>query len=110
MRPISIALAVALLCVSGFHSHAQDWPSKPVHLVSPFAPGGSSDIVARLIAGELTSRLHQQFYVENRGGAGGLIGSALVAHAAPDGETFLISSIGTHVTSPATAGLPPGSR
>jgi tripartite-type tricarboxylate transporter receptor subunit TctC len=106
MRQISVALAIALLCAIGAPAHAQNWLSKPVRLVSPFAPGGSSDIIARLIAGELSTRLHQQFYVENRDGAGGLIGSALVAHAAPDGETFLISSIGTHVTSPATSANP----
>jgi tripartite-type tricarboxylate transporter receptor subunit TctC len=85
---------------------AQGWPTHPVRIVSPFAPGGSSDTMGRLIAEQLGARLHQQFYVENRGGAGGLIGSAVVANAAPDGYTFLISSIGTHVIAPLTSANP----
>jgi tripartite-type tricarboxylate transporter receptor subunit TctC len=80
-----------------------DWPKKPVRIVSPFAPGGSSDTLGRIIAENLSQRLNQQFFIENRGGAGGLIGSALVANAAPDGYTFLISSIGTHVIAPVTS-------
>jgi tripartite-type tricarboxylate transporter receptor subunit TctC len=99
---LSFATMFCALWAGSLPAAAQDWPAKPVRLVSPFAPGGSSDILGRLIAEQLSARLHQQFYVENRGGAGGLIGSALVANAAADGTTFLISSIGTHVTAPAT--------
>jgi tripartite-type tricarboxylate transporter receptor subunit TctC len=108
--PLAIALcalAFGALALADGSAQAQDWPAKPVRIVSPFAPGGSSDILGRLIAEQLTNRLRQQFFVENRGGAGGLIGSALVANAAPDGATFLISSIGTHVTAPATSDNPP---
>ena len=94
-------------CGGDLPTQAQDWPAKAVRIVSPFAPGGSSDILGRLIAERLSDRLRQQFYVDNRGGAGGLIGSALVANAAPDGTTFLLSSIGTHVTAPATSDNPP---
>jgi len=93
-------------CVFGVPVHAQDWPKKPVRIVSPFAPGGGSDVMARILADSLSQRLHQQFFVENRGGAGGLIGSAYVANAAPDGYTFVISSIGTHVIAPATSASP----
>ncbi len=82
---------------------AADWPDKPVRIVSPFAPGGSSDTVGRILAEHLSERLHQQFFIENRGGAGGLIGSSAVANAPADGTTFLISSIGTHVTAPSTS-------
>jgi tripartite-type tricarboxylate transporter receptor subunit TctC len=82
---------------------AQEWPARPVRIVSPFAPGGSSDTMGRVIAEQLSGQLARQFYVENRGGAGGLIGSAVVANAAADGYTFLISSIGTHVIAPLTA-------
>jgi tripartite-type tricarboxylate transporter receptor subunit TctC len=106
MSRLCFAVLLCAACVASLPAHAQDWPAKPVRIVSPFAPGGSSDILGRLIAERLSERLRQQFYVENRGGAGGLIGSALVAHAAPDGSTFLISSIGTHVTAPATSENP----
>ena len=97
-------IAAAAICVLTLATaaQAQDWPSKAVRVVSPFAAGGSSDTVARIITDDLSERLHQQFYVENRGGAGGLIGSAAVANSPADGYTFLISSIGTHVFGPLT--------
>jgi tripartite-type tricarboxylate transporter receptor subunit TctC len=104
---LSFAVLLCAVGPAGLPAQAQDWPDKPVRIVSPFAPGGSSDILGRLIAERLSERLRQQFYVENRGGAGGLIGTALVANAVPDGATFLISSIGTHVTAPATSENPP---
>jgi tripartite-type tricarboxylate transporter receptor subunit TctC len=103
------AVALCLLGLLGVSAAAQesaDWPKKPVRIVSPFAAGGGSDTMARIVAENLGQRLHQQFYVENRGGAGGLIGSAVVANAPPDGYTFLISSIGTHVIAPATSANP----
>jgi tripartite-type tricarboxylate transporter receptor subunit TctC len=105
---IAAATLIALLPVilPGAVAQAQDWPKKPVRIVSPFAAGGSSDTMGRIVAENLSQRLHQQFYIENRGGAGGLIGSALVANAPPDGYTFLISSIGTHVIAPATSANP----
>src|SRR5262245_37604063 len=104
MRPAAITLVAAAMALCGTVAlEAADWPAKPVRVVSPFAPGGTSDTLARLLAGELGERLGQIFFVGNRGGAGGLIGSAAVAAAEPDGSTFLISSIGTHVTSPATS-------
>jgi tripartite-type tricarboxylate transporter receptor subunit TctC len=90
----------------GVPARGQDWPTKPVRIVSPFAPGGGSDVMARILADDLGQRFRQQFYVENRGGAGGLIGSAFVANAAPDGYTFVVSSIGTHVLAPATSTNP----
>lgn len=85
---------------------AQGWPNKPVRIVSPFAPGGSSDTMGRIVAEALTQRMRQSFYIENRGGAGGLIGSAAVANAPPDGYTFLISSIATHMIAPSTSPNP----
>jgi tripartite-type tricarboxylate transporter receptor subunit TctC len=107
-RPIVAAVAGAVLaaCLPAAAANAQDWPRKPVRIVSPFAAGGSSDTMGRIVAENLSQRMHQQFYVENRGGAGGLIGSALVANSPPDGYTFLISSIGTHVIAPATSANP----
>jgi tripartite-type tricarboxylate transporter receptor subunit TctC len=104
---LSVLLGVfAAISMLGAPAHAQDWPRKPVRIVSPFAPGGGSDVMARILADRLSQRLHQQFFVENRGGAGGLIGSAFVANAAPDGYTFVISSIGTHVIAPSTSASP----
>ncbi len=64
---------------------AQDWPARPVRIVAPFAPGGSADTLGRLVAEKLTTRLNQNFVVENRPGAGGVIGSEVVAKAPPDG-------------------------
>src|SRR3981081_63470 len=102
---VGLGLLTAL-CVPGAPASAQDWPRKPVRIVSPFAAGGSSDTMGRIVAENLSQRMGQQFYIENRGGAGGLIGSAAVANAPPDGGTFLISSIGTHVIAPATSANP----
>jgi tripartite-type tricarboxylate transporter receptor subunit TctC len=81
---------------------AQGWPAKPVKIVSPFAPGGSSDTFARILADQLSRKFNRQFFVENRGGGGGVIGSAVVAGADPDGYTLVITSIGSHVIAPAT--------
>jgi len=103
----ALLAALAAICALGAPARAQDWPRKPVRIVSPFAPGGGSDVMARILADNLSRRLHQQFFVENRGGAGGLIGSAFAANAAPDGYTFVISSIGSHVIAPVTSANPP---
>jgi tripartite-type tricarboxylate transporter receptor subunit TctC len=104
---VARAIAAAIACVAfAASAAAQDWPARPVRIVSPFAAGGSSDTMGRIIAQQLGEQLHQSFYVENRGGAGGLIGSGVVANAAPDGYTFLISSIGTHAIAPLTAANP----
>ena len=103
---MAIVGAFVAICLAGVPANAQDWPRKPVRIVSPFAAGGSSDTMGRIVAENLSQRMHQQFYIENRGGAGGLIGSAAVANALPDGTTFLISSIGTHVIAPATSANP----
>ena len=72
---------------------AESYPDKPVRLIVPFPPGGSNDIVGRLIGAELTSRLKQQVVIDNRGGAGGMIGTEIAAHSQPDGYTLLIASV-----------------
>lgn len=95
-------VSVCILLTSCASASAQDWPTRSVRIVSPFAAGGSSDTVGRVIGESLSEKFAQQFVLENRGGAGGLIGSAQVAGAAPDGYTFLIASIGTHVIAPLT--------
>jgi tripartite-type tricarboxylate transporter receptor subunit TctC len=70
-------------------AHAQDWPTKPVKFVSPYPPGGSVDPLARLLAAKLTESFKQQFIVENRTGASGIIGTDYVAKSAPDGYTWV---------------------
>jgi len=83
-----------------FASHAvlaQSWPSKPVRLIVPFAPGGSADTLGRIAAQKLGEQLKVGFVVENRPGAGGALGSELVARAAPDGYTLVVSGIASHV-------------
>ncbi|VCU68310.1 Tripartite tricarboxylate transporter family receptor [Pigmentiphaga humi] len=82
---------------------AQDpWPTRPVKVVVPYAPGGSADTLGRLISRHLSETFKQSFVVENRGGAGGVIGSQMVARAEPDGYTLVVSGIGSHVVAPLT--------
>jgi tripartite-type tricarboxylate transporter receptor subunit TctC len=82
-------LALALAAGISLAATAQDWPSKPVKFVSPYPPGGSVDPLARLLAAKLTDSLKQNFLVENRTGASGIIGTDYVAKSAPDGYTFV---------------------
>jgi tripartite-type tricarboxylate transporter receptor subunit TctC len=81
---------------------AQSYPTKPITLIVPFPPGGSTDIVGRVIAEGLSRELKQPVVVENRGGAGGTVGSAVLSKAAPDGYTLGIGSTSTHAVGPAT--------
>lgn len=83
-----------------------DWPNKPVKVVVPWPAGGSADIVGRLLAERLGAAYKQSFVVENRAGASGMIGSTFVAHADPDGYTFLISGIPSQVVAPAISTAP----
>src|SRR6266700_4485569 len=92
-------LTLALTASVATQAVAQDYPTKPVRLIVPFPPGGSNDVVGRMIAQQLSDRLGKQVVVDNRGGAGGIIGSEVVAKSAPDGYTLLIISI-AHSVSP----------
>ena len=85
---------------------AQTYPAKTVRIVAPFPPGGGTDLFARAIAQRLSAAYGQQFVVDNRSGAGGMIGSDLVAKAPPDGYTLLITSSSTHSISPHLARKP----
>ena len=90
---------VALLALAAvpFSVHAQDtWPSKPVRIVVPFAAGGTSDILARALGEKLQGVLKQTVLIENKAGAGGVIGADSVAKSAPDGYTFLLGTIASH--------------
>jgi tripartite-type tricarboxylate transporter receptor subunit TctC len=79
---------------------AQTWPAKPLRFISPFAPGGGADITSRVIAQKLTEALGQQVLVDNRGGAGGMIGVDLGAKAPPDGYTMVLGTIGPIAINP----------
>src|SRR5262245_40890793 len=94
-------LLLSLFAACAFSpAQAQSWPSKNVVLVATAAPGGGVDFVARLLAQTLSQQLGQSFVVENRGGAGGTIGSSQVSKAAPDGYTLLVCSNGEMTLAP----------
>ncbi len=96
-RCILRAVTVSAIAFSAFAALAQsNWPTKPVRIVVPFAPGGTTDILARAIAPELTRAFGQQFLVDNRGGAGGNLGADIVAKSVGDGYTLLMGTVGTH--------------
>ena len=98
---------LALLAIAvASPSHALDWPTRPVRIVAPSTPGGAADLFGRLVADNLTVLLKQRFYVDNRAGGGGLIGAAFVAHAEPDGYTYVTSSIAYHAIEPAASANP----
>lgn len=97
-RMLCASLLLAGLMTSAV-THAQSWPTRPIRLVVPFAPGGNTDIIARAIAPKMTQDLGQQILIDNRGGAGSTLGTAIVAKAPPDGYTIgMVSS--AHVINP----------
>ncbi len=97
---VSAALILYAL-VMVLPARAETWPTHPVRIVVPYAPGGSADTLGRIAAQALSEALGQQFVVDNKGGAGGLVGSEIVAHAAPDGYTLVVSGIASHIIAPA---------
>src|SRR2546427_13191787 len=94
----SLALLLGLALAGG--AHAQNFPSRPVRVIVPFGPGGSSDVVARIVVDGAAEALGQPLVIENVPGAGGNIGTARVAKAAPDGYTLVECTIGTCAINP----------
>jgi tripartite-type tricarboxylate transporter receptor subunit TctC len=104
MRSIAFALVAILLGADAVA--AADWPSRPVRIVAPATPGGAADTFARTLADNLPDLVGGKFFVENRAGAGGLIGAQVTAAAEPDGHTFMTSSVAYHAIAPAASPNP----
>ena len=100
LRLIAGCVAAAS-CLGRSAAQTDEWPSRPVKIVIPFGPGGTSDRFGRLVATELSKSFKQQFYVENKPGAAGATASAEVARAQPDGYTLVLAGMGPHITGPA---------
>jgi tripartite-type tricarboxylate transporter receptor subunit TctC len=95
LKSISAA-GIAVLLAATATASAQTYPSRPINMLIPFAAGGPTDVLGRVIAARMSEILGQQVVVENVGGAGGMTGSKRVADAAPDGHTFVLGTVGTH--------------
>lgn len=91
-----VLLALLALLAAPLASLAQTYPARPIRLVVPYPPGGSTDLLGRTVAHRMSESMGQNVIVENRGGAGGMLGAELVARAAPDGYTFLLGTGATH--------------
>ena len=108
-RKLPLAILSALLATASLlagSALAQSWPAKPVRILVPFAAGGTSDNLGRIVAQKLADAFKQPFVVENRGGASGSIGSEMVARAAPDGYTLVVSGVASHVVVTALSKVP----
>ena len=100
MPSIRIIAAVGALVAATAPAAAQDWPTRPLTMVVPFAAGGAFDVMGRVFTPRMSESLGQQVIVENIGAAAGIVGTSRVAKAVPDGYTFLLGSVGTHAYNP----------
>ena len=102
-------IALVALSASATHAQAQapSYPARPIRLIVPFPPGGGNDLLARAVGQRLSEMVGQQVVVDNRGGAGGLVGATLAATALPDGYTLLLASLGNLAVNPALHAKPP---
>jgi tripartite-type tricarboxylate transporter receptor subunit TctC len=100
-RKLWISLLAAVMAAATAHAVANDWPSRPVSIVMAGPPGGGTDAIARIVAADLGASLKQSFVVDNRAGAGGIIGTKYVAAAAADGHTLLMGHVATNAIVPA---------
>lgn len=100
---VTIVTFAALFVVTAPATFAQtqSWPARPVRIIAPFAAGGTADLLGRITAGKLSEAMGQSFIVENRPGAGGVLGSELVMRSTPDGYTLLVSGVASHAVAPA---------
>src|SRR5688572_6379725 len=106
-RPALLMAALATLLAAAPTWAADSYPAKPIRLIVPFAAGGPTDVVARMLAEKMSVSLKQSIVIDNRGGAGGAIGTDAVAKAAPDGYTIGLATASTHEFSPACSKEPP---
>jgi len=97
-KRLLLTTALFSLCVV---AQAQTWPARTVRIIAPFAAGGTADLLGRITAGKLSESMGQSFVVENRTGAGGVLGSEFVARSTPDGYTLLVSGVASHAIAPA---------
>ena len=100
MPSIRIIAAVGALVAGTAPAAAQDWPTRPLTMVVPFAAGGAFDVMGRVFTPRMSESLGQQVIVENIGAAAGIVGTSRVAKAVPDGYTFVLGSVGTHAYNP----------
>ena len=96
IRGVSLVVVFGVVALGTVNAVAQAWPTKPIKIVAPSTPGDAPDVIARMIADKLTPVLGQQVVVENKPGAGGVVGSDAVAKAAPDGYTLIMGNAGSH--------------